>query len=357
MVVVPLVAATVFTGVARLGDLRRLGKLGVLTMSFFWITLLIAIAIGMTVMTLFVPLLPTVAMPIDASATPERLPTTVDFLVGLIPPNPIDAAAKGSLLPLIVFVALFGAAAGSLDDQSRQRLIDFADAVTRAMVKIVHWALIVAPIGVFALAASTTATFGWSMLQSLAVLIIAVLIGLVVFFFLVYVTAVRWLGGVPVSSFLKACVGPIALAFTTTSSAASLPALYESAAKLGLSESVSSFVLSLGAAVNRTGSALFQGAAIVFFANGYGIALPPSALIGAALTTFLIAQTVAGVPSASVVTLAPALSTLGIPVGGLPMLLGVDRIPDMVRTATQVTGHLAAAIVVERFAGRGSPTD
>jgi Na+/H+-dicarboxylate symporter len=189
------------------------------------------------------------------------------------------------------------------------------------------------------------------MLQSLAVLIVAVLFGLVTFYASVYLTAVRLVGGVPISRFVSACVGPVALAFTTTSSAASLPALYESAAELGLSESISSFVLSLGSAINRTGSALFQGAAIIFFAAQYGITLSPSALAGPALTTFLIAQTVAGVPSAGVVTLAPALSTLGIPLGGLPMLLGVDRIPDMVRTATQVTGHLAAAIVVERLAG------
>src|SRR6185436_10875711 len=121
-----------------------------------------------------------------ASVIPERLPTTTDFLVGLIPSNPIDAAAKGALLPLIVFVALFGAAAGTLDDAPRQRLVDFADAITRAMVKIVHWALVVAPIGVFALAASATATFGWSMLASLAVLVVAVLIGLVAFYALVY---------------------------------------------------------------------------------------------------------------------------------------------------------------------------
>ena len=351
MVVVPLVAATVFTGVARLGDLRRLGRLGFLTMAFFWSTLLIAIVMGMAVMSLFVPLLTAGAMPMGTTSA-EPLPTTADFLVGLIPSNPIDAAAKGALLPLIVFVATFGAAAGALDEKARHVLLDFADAITRVMITIVHWALAVAPIGVFALAASTTAVFGWSMLKSLALLVAAVLIGLVVFYASVYLPAVRFIGGIPASRFAKACVGPVSLAFATTSSAATLPALYESAAELGLSESVSSFVLSLGSAINRTGSALFQGACVVFFAATYGVSLSPTALAGAVLTIFVIAQTVAGVPSAGVVTLAPALTTMGIPLGGLPILLGVDRIPDMVRTATQVTGHLAAAAVVERFAGR-----
>jgi proton glutamate symport protein len=351
MVVVPLVAATVFTGIARLGDLRRLGRLGLVTMIFFWSTLLIAIVTGMAVMSLFVPLLPAGTMPAGA-ATAERLPTTADFLVGIIPSNPIDAAAKGALLPLIVFVAIFGAAAGMLEEKSRQLLIDFADAVTRVMITIVHWALAVAPIGVFALAASATAAFGWAMLKSLIVLVIAVLVGLVVFYSVVYLPAVRFIGRVPAARFLKACVGPVSLAFATTSSAATLPALYESAAELGLSNSVSSFVLSLGSAINRTGSALFQGACVIFFAAVYGVPLSPSALAGAVLTIFVIAQTVAGVPSAGVVTLAPALSAMGIPLGGLPILLGIDRVPDMVRTATQVTGHLAAAVVVDRIADR-----
>jgi proton glutamate symport protein len=350
MVVVPLVAATVFTGVARLGDLRKLGRLGLLTMTFFWTTLLIAISMGMAVMTVFAPLLPETALPADASTAAAKLPTTRDFLVGLVPSNPIAAAADGALLPLIVFVAVFGAAATAIDARSRQLLLDFFDAITGAMVAIVHWALKVAPLGVFALAASTTATYGWSMLQSLLILVVAVLVALVLFYLTVYVTAVRFLGRVPASRFMKACVGPIALAFSTTSSAASLPALYESAAALGISPSVSSFVLSLGSAINRTGSALFQGAAIIFFANMYDVPISAAALVGALFTVFLLAQTIAGVPSAGVVTLAPALATLGIPIGGLPMLLGIDRIPDMARTATQVTGHLAAAIVVDRFA-------
>jgi Na+/H+-dicarboxylate symporter len=355
MVVVPLVAATVFTGVARLGDLRQLGRLGLVTMTFFWSTLLIAIVTGMAVMSLFVPLLPVGAMPADTVSAAERLPTTADFVVSLVPSNVVDAAAKGALLPMIVFVAIFGAAAGAMPHEPRQRLVDFFDAVTRAMIVVVHWALVVAPIGVFALSASATAAFGWAMLKSLALLVAATLVGLVAFYSLVYVPAVKFIGGIPASRFLKACVGPVSLAFATTSSAATLPALYESAAALGLSESVSSFVLSLGSAINRTGSALFQGAAVVFFAAVYGVPLSTSALVGAVLTIFVIAQTVAGVPSAGVVTLAPALTTMGIPVGGLPLLLGIDRLPDMVRTATQVTGHLAAAAVVERITERSHP--
>jgi DAACS family dicarboxylate/amino acid:cation (Na+ or H+) symporter len=195
------------------------------------------------------------------------------------------------------------------------------------------------------------------MLQNLALFVGAVLAGLAAFYAVVYLPAVRFLGGTSPVRFSRACVAPVALAMATTSSAATLPALFESAARLGLSRSVSSFVLSLGAAINRTGSALFQGAAIVFLASIYHVTLTPAAVGGAILATFLMSQTVAGVPSAGIMTLAPALGSLGIPLTGLTLLFGVDRIPDMVRTATQVTGHLATAVVVERFAGDPSTSE
>jgi Na+/H+-dicarboxylate symporter len=147
-------------------------------------------------------------------------------------------------------------------------------------------------------------------------------------------------------------LAPVAIAFSTTSSAAALPALFESAEELGLSPSVAGFVLSLGAAINRTGSALFQGAAIIFLASLYQVALPPAALAAAVFATFVVSQTVASVPSASIVSLAPALGTLGIPLAGLGVILGVDRIPDMFRTSTQVTGHLGAAVIANQLTGR-----
>ncbi|MFI5311686.1 MAG: dicarboxylate/amino acid:cation symporter [Gemmatimonadales bacterium] len=351
MVVVPLVAATVFTGVARLGDPRRLGRLGAITLAFFWSTTLVAIAVGMTVMRLALPFAPATVAPAGDAPAVERLPGIVDFLVGLVPVNPIDAAAKGAMLPLIVFVVFFAAAASSLAPEARERLIGLADAIALSMVKLVHWILRVAPVGVFALAASTAALAGWSMLQNLALFVAAVLAGLVAFFLLVYLSAVRAIGGVSPVRFVRACVAPVALAMATTSSAAALPALFESADSLGLSRPVSSFVLSLGSAINRTGSALFQGAAIVFLASLYHVTFTPASVTAAILTTFLMSQTVAGVPSAGIMTLAPALGALGIPLSGLTLLFGVDRIPDMVRTATQVTGHLATAVVVERYAG------
>jgi Na+/H+-dicarboxylate symporter len=350
MVVIPLVVATVFTGVVRLADPRHLGKLGAMTLAFFWSTTLIAIVLGMVVMKLVLPLAPPTVAPAVAARALDKLPTLTDFLVGLVPVNPVAAAAQGSLLPLIVFTVCFGAAASALARDSREQLVVLAESVTDAMVQLVQWVLWTAPVGVFALAAALTARSGWSMLQNLAVFIGGVLAALVLFVAVVYVPAVRYLGGVAPMRFLRACVSPAAMALSTTSSAASLPALFESASELGLSPNVSGFVLSLGSAINRTGSALFQGAAVIFLAAIYHVPIAPAALVGATLAIFLVAQSVAGVPSAGVVALAPVLSSLGIPLDGLAILLGVDRIPDMARTATQVTGHLAAATVVERFA-------
>lgn len=357
MVVIPLVVSTVFVGVARIGDPRRLGRTGTHTLAFFWSTTLVAIVVGMGAMQLFLPLAPAAAPPsIDAPPT-ARIPGVGEFLVSLVPPNPVAAAADGSLLPLIVFTVAMGGSTSALAPAARDRLVAIAETVGDAMIQLVHWFLIVAPVGVFALAASVTATAGWDVLKGLAVFIVAVLAGLVVFYGAVYVVLARTLGGVAPARYLRACVAPVALAMSTTSSAASLPALFESAEALGLSRQVSGFVLSLGAAINRAGSALFQGAAIVFLASRYDVALSLPALGGALLTTFLMSQTVASVPSAGVMTLAPALTALGIPLGGMALLLGVDRIPDMARTATQVTGHLAAAIIVDRHARGAGAAD
>lgn len=360
MIVIPLVTTTLFAGVAGLGNLRRLGRLGGLTLAFFWSTALLGILMGMTVMKLAEPLAPasvgatpSVALAEETAQTARSLPDIVDFLLGLITSNPIRAAADGNLLQLIVFVALFGAAAATLPSEQRQHLIGLADTVTRVLIKIVHWILITAPVGVFALAAPITARSGWAMLQSLGVFVIAVAFGLAVFTGLVYIPAVKLLGRISPQKFLRACVAPGAVAASTTSSVATLPVALEAVERdLGISRPIAALVISLGSSLNRGGSALFQGAAVVFLAGLYDVPLPATALAGAVLATFLVSLTVASVPSASVVTLAPALGAVGVPLDGLAVLLGVDRIPDMCRTATNVIGHMATSSVIERFGQR-----
>jgi Na+/H+-dicarboxylate symporter len=350
MVVIPLVVAVIFVGVGALGDLRRLGQLGGLTLLFFAATSAVGVLLGMGIMQLFLPLASEAAAQAVAGAAAQApvLPGPIEFLLSLIPSNPFQAAAEGALLPLIVFTVFFAAATGALPDGQRDTLLSLANAVSDALIKLVHWILWLAPVGVFALAAPVTARAGWAMLQSLGAFILAVLLGLAIFVAAVYLPAVRFLGGMPAGSFLKRSLNPILIAASTSSTAATVPAMLEAAdEELKLARPVWSVVIPLGAGLGRMGTALFQGAAIVFLAWLFGVPLGAGGIGGAVLATFIVSFTVAGIPAGGVVSLAPALGSVGVPLDGLGILLGVDRIPDMARTATNVAGILAAAVVVD----------
>jgi Na+/H+-dicarboxylate symporter len=357
MVVIPLVVAIVFAGVARLGDTRTLGRMGGASLGFILATTAPAVVMGMGAMYFVVGWAPPVPLP-DAvgSASATELPGLVDFLVGLIPRNPFAAAAEGRLLPLLVFSVLFGAAAGTLAEASRARLVDVADAVSDAFIVLVQWILWTAPVGIFGLVAPATARMGLDLVLSLAVFVVTVIVTLFVFMIVVYLPAVALLGGVPPRTFIRGTLASYTMGFTTTSSVATLPVLLRDAPALGVSRRVADLVLPLAASLNRAGSGLFQGASVVFLASLYGIEVPFGAWVGAAVACFFAASTVAPVPSASIMTLAPALSAVGVPFAGLGILLGIDRIPDMFRSATNMTGHMAAAIVTEAVAGDSSET-
>ncbi len=218
------------------------------------------------------------------------------------------------------------------------------EAVTVTLVKLVRWILWTAPVGVFALAAPMTAASGWELLKSLGVFVLAVTVGLAIF-----------VGRISGRRFIKGCVEPVVIGAGATSSAAALPAMLDAGqTHLGVSRAVSGLVYSLGAAIGRGGSALFQGTAIVFLAALYNVPIPIAAIGPVILATFLVSLTVPGVPSASLVTLAPALDVAGVPFAGVGMLFGIDRIPDMLRTAANVTGHMTTSVVVERFLGADS---
>lgn len=355
MVVIPLVVAVVFTGVAKLGDPGRLGRLGGTTLIVFWVTIVPAIVIGMATMRVGLLFAPAVTAPEAVPREAPELPSMVDFLVSLIPSNPFAAATQGSLLPLIVFTALFAAAAGSLQGPARAQLIGFAEAVGDALIKLVWWILWTAPIGIFGLAAPVTAQLGWDLVQSLAVFVVSVVLGLAIYLTVVYLPLLKLVGGIGPLHFLGGMFGAVSIAFSTTSTAAALPVTLEEAKlKLGVSETVADLVLPLGASMYRAGSALFQGAAVIFLAHLFSVPIPAAALGGAVLATFLVSLTVAPVPSSSVVTLAPALDAVGIPLAGLSILLGIDRIPDMFRTATNLLGQVTTAVVVDRWAGAGA---
>lgn len=352
MVVIPLVMAVIFSGVAKLGDPRKLGRMGGLTLAFFWVTLVPAILIGMGVMKLGLAFAPDVPIPPAEAQEAVQIPGFVDFLVGLIPPNPFAAASAGTLLPLIVFTALVAAAAGTLAEGPRTRLIEITDAVGAALIRLVWWILYTAPVGVFGLAAPVTAKLGWGLLGSLAVFIVSVVVGLAVFLGLVFLPLLWFVGEVSPRRFFSGTFGSVAVAFASTSTVAALPVMIEEATeKVKVSPSVVTLVVPLGASMYRPGSALFQGAAVVFLAHLYQVPVPVAALGGAILATFLVSLTVAPVPSSSIVTLAPALDTVGVPLSGMAILLGVDRIPDMFRTAVNCMGQVTTSVLVDRWVG------
>lgn len=357
MVVLPLIVTIIFVSVASLGDPRKLGRIGALTLAFYWITLIPAIIIGMTAMKLGLQFSPDIVMPSADTANIPPLSGIVDFLVSLVPSNPFAAASSGAILPLIVFTALVAAATGTLAQDRRERLISIADDGSQALMKLVWWILYTAPIGVFGLAAPVTAKLGWDLILSLGVFIASVFAGLLVLLIVMFFPLWYFVARIGPTRFLSGTFGAVSIALSSTSTAAAIPvSLEESTKNLGVSETVADLLIPLGASMYRPGSALFQGAAIIFLAHMYAVPIPAAAVGAAILATFLVSLTVAPVPSSGVVTMAPALDTIGVPVAGLAILLGIDRIPDMMRSAVNVLGQISTAVLVDRWTG-GSSND
>ena len=355
MVVIPLIVTVIFTSIARLGDPRTLGRIAGFTIAYYWITLIPAIAIGMATMKVGLRFADDIDMPrTEATEIPE-LQSIVDFIVNLVPANPFAAAADGAILPLIVFTALVAAATGTLAEERRERLINIADDAREALIKLVWWILYTAPIGVFGLAAPVTAQLGWGLVQSLGIFIACVFVGLVIFLALVTLPMVYFVAGISPRKYLSGTFGAVSVAASTTSTAAAIPVSLEEATRnLKVSATVADLLVPLGASMHRPGSALFQGAAIVFLAYLFDVPIPLAAVGAAMVATFLVSLTVAPVPSSGVVTMAPALDAVGVPVSGLAIMLGIDRIPDMMRTAVNILGQISTAVLVDRWTG-GKP--
>ena len=350
MVVIPLIVTVIFTSIARLGDPRKLGRIGGQALAYYWITLVPGIAIGMATMMFGLQFGGEITMPQATATTVPELQGFVDFLVSLVPANPFAAASNGLILPLIVFTALFAAATGTLPQNRRDQLINIADVISEALIKLVWWILYLAPIGVFGLTAPVTAKLGWSLVVSLGVFIVCVFVGLVIFLAVVTLPLVYFVAGIGPIRYLKGTFGATSVAVSTTSTAAAIPvSLEETRTNLGVSATIADLLVPLGASMHRPGSALFQGAAVVFVAHLYGVPIPLAVIGAAMLATFLVSLTVAPVPSSGVVTMAPALDAVGVPVAGLALMLGIDRIPDMMRSAVNVLSQISTAALVERW--------
>jgi Na+/H+-dicarboxylate symporter len=358
MVVIPLIIVVIFSSIARLGDPRKLGRIGSMTLAYYWLTLVPAIAIGMATMQVGLQFASEITMPQAMATDVPQLQGIVGFIVSLVPANPFAAASNGAILPLIVFTALLAAATGTLPAKRRERLINLADDINAALIKLVWWILYTAPIGVFGLAAPVTAELGWDLVQSLAIFIICVFVGLLIFLAFITLPLMYFVAGIGPLRYLKGTFGAVSVAVSTTSTAAAIPvALEETQKNLKVSTTIADLLVPLGASMHRPGSALFQGAAIVFLAYLYDIPIPAVAIGAAFLATFLVSLTVAPVPSSGVVTMAPALDAVGIPVAGLALMLGIDRIPDMMRSAVNQLSQMSTAVLIDRWTGGRQASD
>ncbi len=365
MVVVPLVVASLFVGTASLGDVRKLGRIGRKTLVFFLVTTVIATLIGLGLGLAFTPgerMDPAVSDALAAEfqgerttaavANAETAPGLSQILVEMIPRNPFAAAAEMDLLPLIIATLLFGAAVTVLEPARRTAVVGFFDGVNGMCMVVIHWVMKLAPYAVFALIASVVARFGWELLQSLLFYSVLMAIGLLLHASVVLGTAVRALAHRGPLAFLRAVAEAPLLAFSTSSSNATLPVSIEVAReKLGISTEVTGFVLPLGATLNMNGSALYKALTAVFIAQVYGLTLGGGELLTIVFTATLAAIAGAGVPGSSLVTTLIVLNAIGLgpqAAAGIALVVGVDRILDMLRTTVNVLGDLVCVAYVGR---------
>ncbi len=354
MTIVPLVFSSLLVGVASLGDVRRLGRLGGRTLGLYMVTTAIAVSIGLIVAN--------IVSPGNYVAEADRVflqgqyagaagskagmaadaPSPMDNILSIIPENPIDALASGNMLQVIFFALMLGIAITLLEKGKGSPIVAFFDRLQNAMIMIIHMVMAIAPFGVAALVADVVGQSGVSVLSALLVYSLAVVIGLLIHGGLVYGMIVKLFTKVPVLRFMGAIRPAQLIAFSTSSSSATLPVSMKCAEEnLGVSNPVASFVLPLGATVNMDGTALYQGVAAVFIAQVFQIDLSVMDQLGIVATATLASIGTAGVPGASIVMIALVLTTAGIPTDGLALILGVDRFLDMARSSINVTGDLA----------------
>jgi Na+/H+-dicarboxylate symporter len=369
MVVVPLVFASLLVGTASLGDPKKLGRIGMKTIGFYLVTTALAITLGLLIANTVKPgsrlpadtqqelLAAYQAEAAGAQASMQERPGTLETLLAVVPTNPAAALAGGDMLQIIFFAMFFGVALTLIKNRTRaEEIIGFFDGVTDAMIVIVHIIMELAPYGVFALIAAVIAVYGVQVLLSLLVYSACVLVGLFLHMTFVYGSAVFVLGRMSPLFFFRGIRKAQAIAFATSTSSGTLPVTMECAEEnLGVSEEIASFVLPLGSTVNMDGTALYQGVATVFIAQVYGMELTLGGQLTIVLMATLASIGAAGVPGVGIITLAMVLDTLGIPLEGIALILGVDRFLDMARTTINITGDSAVSVVVARSEGMLNP--
>jgi len=360
MTVIPLVFTSITLGVAGIGDIRRVGRVGSRTLAYFLISTALSAGIGLALVNVFQP---------GAGLPPEvreQLMTTyraqaqglqaagtthfgVDTFVNMVPRNPIQAAAGMDLLGVIFFSLVFGAALTLIPEERARPLVRVLEAVGDAVVKIIDLAMKLAPYGVFGLIFFTTSIFGWGILKSLSKYVLVVLFGLLLHGTVSLSLLVRLLGGLSPRVFWSRIRASIVTAFSTSSSNATLPTnIAVAEEELKIPPKIAGFVLPLGSTMCMNGTALYEGVTVLFLAQVFGVALDLGTQVVVLVLSVITAVGAAGVPGGSLPLLMVVLATVGVPAEGIAIILGVDRILDMCRTTINVCGDLTAAVYVAR---------
>ena len=365
MTVIPLVVSLIIVSIASVSDLRTIGRLGGRSLMVFG-----AMLVGLALIA--VPTLPRVfammpgagggqaALPPGAAeaageiAASGQAPTFAGWLVSLIPPNPIAAAANGAMLPLLVFTMLFAFAVSRSPAGARDTMLSFFKALSEVMLVLVRGVIALAPIGIFALVTALAARTGVSMAGAIGFFIIAYALVHIGAILLVYPAV--GLAGVPVRQFARAALPSQLIAFTSSSSIASLPALVEGAERgLDIPERTTGFVLPLAVSIFKFAGPVSWTMGAAFVAAFYGIALDAKDLMVIGLAAIFLAFGAPGIPRGAFLMLAPLFAAIGLPIEGIGLLIAVDAIPDMFATTLNVTGDMGAVALVDRWERRGGP--
>lgn len=345
MLVVPLVFCSIIVGVSSISDIRKIGSIGGTTVLLYLLTTALAVSIALLIAGIIKP-----GVGLHMASLIEQSNVTVnqtmtDTLLNMIPENPINSLASGDMLPVIIFGVLIGIILAKLKNETQtfNKLFSEGNTIMMEMTSIV---MKFAPIGVFCLMARTFAGLGVDGLLPLSKYILCVLIGLAIQGFIVYPTLLVIFTRLNPLKFFRKFTSVMFFAFSSSTSNATIPLNLEKLSELGVSRDVSSFTIPLGATINMDGTAIMQGCAVMFAAQAYGIDLTTSALLTVVFTAVMASIGTAGVPSVGLITLTMVFNSIGLPVDAIGIIMGIDHILDMFRTAVNVTGDAICTIIV-----------
>ena len=349
-IVVPIVFFSIICGVISMKDIKKVGSVGVKTLIYYACTTAIAIAIGLAIANAFRGLFPVLTVS-DLTYEAKEAPTIMETIVNIFPSNIIKPFADASMLQVIVTSLFFGFAM-ILVGEKAQPFASFVESVNEVCMKIMEMIIALSPIGVFCLITPVVAENGPQILGTLTIVLLAAYIGYILQAVLVYSTTVKAMGGVGIRDFFKGMGPAMMMAFSSASSVGTLPLNLECSEKLGARKDIAAFTLPLGATINMGGTAIYQGVCSLFIASCFGVTLTMPQMLTIIFTATLASVGTAGVPSAGMIMLAMVLQSVGLPVEGIALVAGVDRIFDMGRTTINITGDAACAIIVSRMEDR-----